>query len=68
VCGKHTTGKDVLLCWDCFVESKKPPVSKEELSVLVKSMPVVKVAEKFGVSDNGVRKWCRKYGLTWNRK
>lgn len=37
--------------------------TKEELKVLIDSEPMVKIGKKFGVSDNAVRKWAKKYEL-----
>lgn len=37
--------------------------TKEELEILINSTPFVKIGEKYGVSDNAVRKWCRSYGI-----
>ena len=31
-------------------------------------MPFTKIAEKYGVTDNTVRKWCKSYGLPYRRK
>lgn len=35
----------------------------DQLGRDISSMPMVKVGEKYGVSDNAVRKWCKSYGL-----
>lgn len=37
--------------------------TREELKILLKQLPFTRIAEKFGVTDNSVRKWCDKYGL-----
>jgi transposase-like protein len=37
--------------------------SKKELEKLIIELPMTKVGEKYGVSDNAIRKWCKKYGL-----
>jgi hypothetical protein len=37
--------------------------TKEELSTLVWQHPTSRLAEHFGVSDNAVAKWCKKYGI-----
>ena len=37
--------------------------SKEELAVLLGTTPVLRIGKRFGVSDNAVRKWARRYGL-----
>lgn len=40
---------------------KKP--SKEELFEMIKTMSFVRIAEKYGVTDSAVRKWCKKYKI-----
>ena len=35
----------------------------DQLGKDITSMPVLKVGEKYGVSDNAIRKWCRVLGL-----
>tara|TARA_Y100000310_G_C20423655_1_gene687901 strand:+ start:248 stop:823 length:576 start_codon:yes stop_codon:yes gene_type:complete len=37
--------------------------SKKELEVQVREMPIVKIGQKYGVLDNTVRKWCKKYNI-----
>lgn len=42
-------------------KTNKP--SREELKVLIRTVPFVQIGRMFGVSDNAVRKWCDSYGL-----
>ena len=42
---------------------KKFEVSREELKELIYTMPMTKIGEKFGVSDNAIRKRCLSFGL-----
>jgi len=37
--------------------------TKEELADMIESMSWCSIGRKYGVSDNAVRKWARKYGL-----
>jgi len=37
--------------------------TKEELVVLVAENPMTKIGLKFGVSDNAVRRWCKKFNI-----
>jgi hypothetical protein len=37
--------------------------SKEEMEILVEKMSMEKIGDKFGVSGNSARKWCRRYGI-----
>ena len=39
------------------------PVSREELKILIRSLPFTQIAERYKVSDNAIRKWCDKYNL-----
>lgn len=53
-------------CTDCRNKlinknSKCPP--KEELESLIYECSFVEIGKIYGVSDNAVRKWCKKYGL-----
>lgn len=41
--------------------SERP--SREELKSLIRLYPFVKIGDQYNVSDNAVRKWCKKYGL-----
>lgn len=43
--------------------NKVSQISREELKNLIRTTPFTKIGEKFGVSDNAVRKWCDKYNL-----
>jgi len=38
-------------------------VDKEELEILVKTTPMTKIGEMFGVSDNAIKKRCKKLGI-----
>ena len=42
--------------------------SKEELKFLIKEKSMVKIGKMYGVSDNSVRKWCKKYDLPYTKK
>jgi hypothetical protein len=39
--------------------------TRQELERLVREMPMTKVAAKFDVSDNAIRKRCRLLGIEW---
>lgn len=42
---------------------RKFEVSKEELEILVKEKPMTEIGKMFGVSDNAVKKRCKKLGI-----
>ena len=37
--------------------------SKEELLQLIKEKPFTEIGRMYGVTDNAIRKWCKKMGL-----
>lgn len=43
--------------------SRKP--DRVTLKYLIRTMPMLQVGKKYGVSDNAVRKWCKSYGLPY---
>lgn len=63
ICGgkKSAQAKECIKCSPI----KKPhyEVSREELKELIYTLPFTKIGEKFGVTDNAIRKRCRAYGL-----
>lgn len=42
--------------------------SQEELAALIISMPFTRIAERYGVSDQAIRNWCKTYGLPHRTK
>ena len=63
---KITTSK---MCNDCRIKERtNPKISKEELEQLIYNTPFTKIGEIYNVSDNAVRKWCKKYGLPYRKK
>ena len=60
-CGKTITKySETGLCSVCASEARRlanrPP--REELKNLIRTLPFTKIAEKYGVTDNAIRKWC----------
>jgi hypothetical protein len=45
-----------------IVLKKKCP-SKDKLEQLIKEKPFTQIGKEYGVSDNAVRKWCKKYNI-----
>lgn len=44
---------------------ERPSVA--ELQAMLQTMPMVKIGDKYGVSDNAIRKWAKRYGLPVKR-
>ena len=42
------------------------PITRDDLKTQIRTRSFVKIAEDFGVSDNAIRKWCKKYDLPYN--
>lgn len=43
---------------------RPPPFTKDELSVLLWTEPTTHIAKRYGMSDNGVARWVKNWGLT----
>lgn len=41
--------------------------SKETLEFDIKSNSFLALSKKYGVTDNAIRKWCKRYGLEWRK-
>lgn len=64
ICNINEMSTSSNMCRDCWNKniSKNIP-SKEDLEKLIYNTSFTKIGEMYGVSDNAVRKWCKKYGL-----
>ena len=49
-------------CRSC-ASKKELPITREELKILIRTIPFTKIGEKYNVSDNAIRKGCDKYNL-----
>lgn len=57
------------MCTECAKKEKAkniPP--KEELEHLIYKLPFTEIGKRYGVTDNSVRKWCKKYDLPFRKK
>ena len=50
------------LCSKC-VKIKQEYPEREELKNLIRNLPFTQIGQLFGVSDNAIKKWCKKYDL-----
>ena len=58
------------LCVSCYHKnatshSKINSITREDLKDLIRTTPFTTIAKQFGVSDNAIRKWCKKYDLPY---
>lgn len=67
-CGKEIT-KGARRCHACasVAQQKCERPSREELKEMIRKIPFTKIGEKYSVSDNSVRKWCKNFGLPFKR-
>lgn len=65
-CGKEIS-LNALRCRTCASKLRKSIncPSREILKKLIRTMPFTKIGEKYGVSDNAVRKWCKNNNLPY---
>ena len=68
-CGKAMTIK-AKTCLDCMNREKNKNIpAKEDLErIIFEKQNFCAVARMYGVSDNAVRKWCKKYNLPFRTK
>lgn len=67
-CGKEIDRK-ATLCLDCYnSERSKNIPPKEQLLQDILCNSFVSIGKKYSVSDNAVRKWCKKYDLPYLKK
>ena len=67
-CGsKITDSAD--MCEDCWhkLQRKVERPFREVLKEEVRTTPFLKLSEKYGVSDNAIKKWCKFYGLPYKK-
>lgn len=71
-CGKQLSGKTITgLCAECIAKKRrvvKDRPKREELKKLIQTMAFTKIGEKYGVSDNTIRKWCKAENLPSTKK
>ena len=67
-CGniKYRRAKLCIYC-NSIMQRKVERPSKEELFELIKTMQFTQIGKMYGVSDNTIRKWCKKYELPFKR-
>lgn len=67
ICKKQYMSPKSNMCFSCALElrqeQRKMNVNRERLKELIFNYPFTKVGEMFGVTDNAIRKWCKKYNL-----
>lgn len=68
ICGNEIYSKSKYgLCDTCVhtiaMRKVKDRPSKEVLQELINRMPYTQIGKMYGVNDNTIRKWCKRYGI-----
>ena len=65
-CGKEVWRNNDT-CFECanFYSRKVPHPSREVLKEEIRKFSFTYLGDKYGVSDNAVRQWCKRYGLPY---
>lgn len=64
ICNENYKAKSSKMCKKCWNKNKANGIpTKEELEELIYNNSFTGIARMFNVTDNAVRKWCKKYGL-----
>lgn len=71
-CGKEISFGSTR-CRECqnknkMIKLKDMPISREELKNLIRNFPFTQIGIKYKVSDNAIRKWCKKFNLPTTKK
>ena len=64
-CGKLLTESTAQRCAECAAIARRhcQRPSREELKILIRTTPFTQLGQRFGVTDNAVKKWCIAAGL-----
>ena len=70
ICKKNFINLESQMCCECysFQQRKAERPSREELKQLIRNEAFTKIAEKYNVSDNAIRKWCKAENLPFTKK
>lgn len=68
LCGKLKARKANICeeCWRLKQAENIPPAYV--LDYLIHNFPFTRIAQLFNVTDNAIRKWCKKYGLPFRKR
>ena len=64
ICGKKVSSK-AYYCPECYGKSQREVErpSREQLKLDIRTLSMVQVGRKYGVTDNAIRKWCDSMNL-----
>ena len=68
ICKINYLSKRASMCMECYRKNQFPDIAREQLKEEIRMYSFLKVGEKHNVSDNTIRKWCKKLNLPFRRK
>lgn len=73
ICNKHQMYYKSKMCSECnkthgkCYKRKTERPSADELLKLITTFPLLQIGRMYNVSDNTIRKWCKKYNLPYKK-
>lgn len=69
ICKENLKSTSAQKCLSCYRKEMAINIPlKEELEKYIYNTPFTRIGKIFGVTDNSVRKWCKKYGLPFRKR
>ena len=69
ICKENKISLHSTMCRECYFKTRRSDIpSKEELEILIRTETFVEIGRRYNVSDNAVRKWCKRYNLPYLKK
>lgn len=70
VCGRiiSNRAKYCRVCYKAIHDSESCRITRDELKYKIRRKSFVSIGKEFGVCDNTIRKWCKKYNLPFRTK
>lgn len=69
-CGKEISKNKYGFCYECFLKlhwDEKEYPDREQLKNLIREYSFIEIGRMYGVTDNAIRKWCKKFGLPFRK-
>ena len=70
ICNKNLKLKKSKMCKTCSNKEKNkktPPITRNELKKLIRTESFSQIGKMFNVTDNTIKKWCKKYELPYQK-
>jgi Zn finger protein HypA/HybF involved in hydrogenase expression len=73
ICNKNMKTKKYQMCLECrkkkrVDDSSMGSISKDELKNLIRNKSFCEIGKIYGITDNAVRRYCKKYGLPYKKE